>query len=130
MALLISGSIFENAAAQELNAHGYSPLFYYSKKSEGEVDFLIEKEDGVLPFEIKSGSRFKEHASLDKMLSNQSFGLKSACVFGECNLFSDGPITYFPIYLIGFLQNEKHQAAYGAKSGQKFEIPALEIPTI
>ena len=35
------GAIYENAAAQELAAHGYTLYFYNSKKL-GELDFLIE----------------------------------------------------------------------------------------
>ena len=48
------GSIYENVAAQELTAHGYT-LYYYNSKKFGELDFVIERGGRVLPIEIKSG---------------------------------------------------------------------------
>ena len=35
------GGIYENALAQEFNAHGFQTYFYNSHKN-GELDFLIE----------------------------------------------------------------------------------------
>ena len=35
------GSIYENAVAQELVAHGFEP-YYYNSKKRGEIDFVIE----------------------------------------------------------------------------------------
>ena len=49
------GSIYENAVAQELRAHGFD-LYYYNSKKLGELDFLIQdRNDHVLPIEVKSG---------------------------------------------------------------------------
>lgn len=35
------GAIFENFAAQELRAHGYS-LYYFNSKWQGKLDFVVE----------------------------------------------------------------------------------------
>lgn len=118
------GSIYENAVAQELNAHGFSRLYYYAKKSEGEVDFLIEYQGKVLPIEIKSGTHLKEHASLSKMLANPSYHLEEGFVFGDTNFFQDGNISYFPIYLIDFVHSETEFTK------EERKLPKIDIPTL
>ena len=35
------GTVYESLVASELKAHGFN-LFYYDKKTNGEVDFLID----------------------------------------------------------------------------------------
>ena len=42
------GSVYENAVAQELVAHGIDP-YYYNNKKRGELDFVIELDSKVLP---------------------------------------------------------------------------------
>lgn len=50
------GAPYENVCAQELYAHGFNEkLFYYNSKKHGEIDFVIEYKNEVLPIEIKSG---------------------------------------------------------------------------
>ena len=41
--------------AQELRAHGFD-LYYYNSKKLGELDFIQDRNDHVLPIEVKSGS--------------------------------------------------------------------------
>ena len=48
------GAIYENVVAELLRSHGFSELYYYNSKKNGEVDFLIEKDGMVIPLEIKS----------------------------------------------------------------------------
>ena len=45
------GSIYENAAAQELKAHGYD-LYYYNSKKQGELDFIIEKDGSITDIKV------------------------------------------------------------------------------
>ena len=52
------GSIYENAVAQELYAHGFE-LYYFNSKKQGELDFVIEYEGYPLPIEVKSGKQYK-----------------------------------------------------------------------
>ena len=60
------GAIYENAAAQELTAHGFT-LYYYNSKKLGEVDFMIETEGKVLPIEIKSGKDYYRHKAISNL---------------------------------------------------------------
>ncbi|MCI2069044.1 MAG: AAA family ATPase [Bacilli bacterium] len=102
------GALFENAVAQELALLGY-PLFYFSQRHHGEIEFLIETANAVLPIEVKSGSSYKTHASLDYVLDNPRYGLKKAIVFSEHNVEKKDRVTYYPIYLMPFLKENCFQ---------------------
>ena len=39
------GSVYENAVAQELWAHGFD-LYYFNNKKQGELDFVMEYQGG------------------------------------------------------------------------------------
>ena len=49
---VFKGAISENCVAQTLVANGFS-LFYWESHSQAEVDFVIQKEDFVIPIEVK-----------------------------------------------------------------------------
>ena len=102
------GAPYENVAAQELWAHGFKDeLFYYNSKKHGEVDFIIEYNNEVLPIEIKSGkldeSKTYNHTVLNNLMA--IYKPKEAYVFGEGNvLFEKDNIIQFPIYMISFIE--------------------------
>ena len=50
-----NGAFTENFVATELIASGYNNLFYWTSKSDAEVDFIIEKNNKIYPVEVKSG---------------------------------------------------------------------------
>lgn len=97
------GAIYENAAAQELTAQGFM-LYYFNGKKTGELDFVIESDGKVIPIEIKSGKKYKSHSALNNVLANESFGIENAYVFHGKNVESKGKITYYPIYMLMFVQ--------------------------
>ena len=49
-----SGAIAENFIAQNLRSKG-DRLYYWSSAGQAEVDFLIQREDALIPVEVKSG---------------------------------------------------------------------------
>jgi uncharacterized protein len=49
------GAYTENLIATELIAAGLDRLYYWTSKSEAEVDFIIQKENEIYPLEVKSG---------------------------------------------------------------------------
>lgn len=100
------GSIYENIAAEELTAHGY-PLYYYNSKKFGELDFLIERNGKIIPIEIKSGKDYYRHNAMDNVLDQPEFGIEEGYVFCNGNIEITGKITYFPIYMLMFLQKEE-----------------------
>ena len=99
------GAVYENVVAQELHAHGY-PLYYYNSKKKGELDFVIEHVGQVLPIEVKSGKDYEKHSALDNVMATLEYGIKEACVFTNDNVKADGKLTYFPIYMVMFLQDD------------------------
>ena len=100
------GAIFENVVAQELKAHGFD-LFYYNSKKNGEVDFLIEQNAGVVPLEIKSGKDYQRHAALTNLLSNKEYAIKEGLVFAHCNIRTEQKTTYLPVYMIAFIRRSE-----------------------
>lgn len=102
------GSIFENAVAQELVAHGIVP-YYYNNKKRGEIDFVIELNGEVLPIEVKSGKDYEIHRALSNLMDCDEYHLPEAIVLNNDNLKTDGKLVYAPIYMVMFI--EKSHAA-------------------
>lgn len=97
------GSIYENAVAQELAAHGHELRFYRSKGT-GELDFVIESGQGwALPVEVKSGKDYRRHSALSKVLSSPNYEIKRAVVLCEGNVHSREKVDYLPVYMAAFL---------------------------
>ncbi len=97
------GSIYENAIAQELAAHGHALRFFRSK-SAGEIDFIIESGHGwALPVEVKSGKSYKRHSALTKVLASSNYAIERAVVLCEENVEVEGKIAYLPVYMAMFL---------------------------
>ena len=99
------GSIYENAVAQELNAHGYK-LYYYNNKRQGELDFLVERDGEVLPLEVKSGKDYERHKALSNVMNSTTYNIPKAYVLCNDNVKQVGKITYLPIYMLMFMEKE------------------------
>lgn len=99
------GSIYENAVAQELVAHGIAP-YYYNNKKRGELDFVIEFNGKVLPIEVKSGKDYEIHRALSNIMDCEEYNLHEAVVFNNDNLRVTGKIVYTPIYMVMFLEKD------------------------
>ena len=99
------GAVYENAAAQALKAHGFD-LYYFNCKKQGELDFLIERNGHVLPIEIKSGKDYTKHAALSNVLANEDYDIPEAYVFQNDNVSQTGKITYYPIYMLMFVEKQ------------------------
>lgn len=100
------GAIYENVAAQELRAHGFE-LYYFNSKKQGDLDFLVEQHSEVLPIEIKSGKDYTKHAALNAVLANDAYEISGAFVFHNGNISTADKVTYYPIYMLMFLQKRK-----------------------
>lgn len=106
------GSVYENAVAQELVAHGIVP-YYYNSKKRGELDFVIELDGKVLPIEVKSGKDYDVHRALSNIMDCGEYDLPEAVVFNNDNLRVDGKIIYAPVYMVMFLEkNHTAPACY------------------
>ena len=99
------GAVYENVIAQELIAHGY-PLYYYNNKKKGELDFVIEEGEEVIPIEVKSGKDYKRHSALRNVMSEKNYQIKKAIVFSGDNVSKSGRILYLPLYMIMAFQKD------------------------
>ncbi|MBR3420097.1 MAG: YraN family protein [Oscillospiraceae bacterium] len=100
------GAIYENVAAEELAAHGYT-IYYYNSKKFGEIDFVIEDDGKVILVEIKSGKDYYRHNAMDHVLNHEPYAIKGGYVFCNGNIECDGKVTYYPIYMLMFLQKKE-----------------------
>ncbi len=105
------GSIYENAVAQELVAHGITP-YYYNNKKRGELDFVIELNGKVLPIEVKSGKDYETHRALANIMDCKEYDLSDAVVFNNDNLRVVGKIVYAPIYMAMFIEKNNVAPTY------------------
>ncbi|MBQ7422443.1 MAG: ATP-binding protein [Prevotella sp.] len=96
------GALTENFIAGELVKKGVS-LHYYDRQSKQELDFIYKWDNGIAVLEVKSGEDFRDHNSLDAILRNSPDKVSRAMVFCRENLFVEGKITYYPLYMAMFL---------------------------
>lgn len=105
------GSIYENAVAQELCAHGFT-LYYYNNKRQGELDFVIEQNGAVLPLEVKSGKDYERHKALSNVMNSATYQIPKAYVLCNDNVKQVGKITYLPIYMLMFIKKAQPLPAH------------------
>ena len=89
-----------------MTAHGFT-LYYYNSKKFGELDYVIEQNGTVIPVEIKSGKDYVRHHALDNVLHHTDYGIRQGYVFCNGNTEIDGNVTYYPIYMLMFLQKSE-----------------------
>ncbi len=104
-----NGALFENFVAQELYSNDFIPYYYKSTKI-GEIDFLIECKNQIVPLEIKSGKEYKTHKSIDNLLSTYKEHITNPIVFSTSNFFQENEILYAPIYMVGFMKKDEPAA--------------------
>ena len=74
-----------------------------TKKSKHVLDFVLPAEEGIQIVEVKSGSNFRRHASLDYALAHSHSIISEAIVLCNSNVVLDNGIRYLPLYMAMFL---------------------------
>lgn len=97
------GAIYENLVAQELMAHGWD-LRYFNSKKQGELDFVLEQDDEIIPLEVKSGKDYQRHSALSNVMKNKDYGIGRAIVLSNKNVSLKDRTLYAPIYMTMFLR--------------------------
>lgn len=97
------GAIYENLVAQELMAHGWD-LRYFNSKKQGELDFVLEQDDEIIPLEVKSGKDYQRHSALSNVMKNKDYGIRRAIVLNNKNVSVKDKTLYAPIYMTMFLR--------------------------
>jgi predicted AAA+ superfamily ATPase len=106
------GAVFENFVAQELYAHGFTEaqqhaLYYFNSKKQGELDFVVEHSNCMLPIEVKSGKDYDRHNALSNVMMNEEYGIPLAYVFCQENVQVRDRVIYYPIYMIAFFEQKQ-----------------------
>ena len=70
------------------------------------MDFVIERNDEVLPLEVKSGKDYERHKALSNVVASTTYNIPKAYVLCNDNVKKLGKITYLPIYMLMFIQKE------------------------
>ena len=94
------GGIYEALIAEMLVKAGCSDIFFYrNNPGTVEIEFLLDKSDGVLPIEVKAGHNRTK--SLDSILKCDSipYGIK----FADQNVGISGKKITMPLYMAIFL---------------------------
>ncbi|MBP5592308.1 ATP-binding protein [bacterium] len=91
------GALTENFVFQTLLRHFQTKPYYWSDSAH-EVDFVIQKENDILPIEVKAGINVHA-ASIKKYLNDFSEITPLAIRFSLKNLSFDGKILNVPLYL-------------------------------
>jgi len=98
---IFKGAFTESFVGQEMKSFGITNLYYWKSKYEAEVDFLIERENDILPVEVKSGesgklkslnlfadkyaSKFKIRISANNFYQRDNF--VNLPLYGMCRFF-------------------------------------------
>ncbi|MBI4647241.1 MAG: ATP-binding protein [Bacteroidia bacterium] len=100
------GAMAEQFVGQELIAIGHTELFYWSrqaKSSNAETDFLIEKQNKIIPIEVKSGSagNLKSlHILFDTYKNIEKAFVFSEAPYGE---IPEQKLMFFPLYYVSLV---------------------------
>lgn len=94
--IIYKGAIVENYVAEVLKTKGYE-LYYFKKENSMEIDFLIEKDDNVIPIEVKAGENIKSK-SLDNYV--KTFNPKYSIRISARNFGFENNIKSIPLYAV------------------------------
>ena len=90
------GPLTENFVLQQLKGQFDVSPRYYSNKT-GEIDFLIQHGQEIIPVEVKGGEE-KSAASFKKFIAQRE--PENAIRFSQMGYVKDGRFTNMPLYLV------------------------------
>ncbi len=91
-----NGAFIENAIAAELSIHNSEHLYYWTSKSDAEVDFIIESRGSIYPLEVKSGTS----RNLKSLRSYaDKYKPRTICRISPRNFIQDGDFINIPLYV-------------------------------
>jgi predicted AAA+ superfamily ATPase len=95
------GAIAENPTAEELSKNGIM-LTYFEKKSNPEVDFILNPEGTVTAPEVKSGNNMK--AKSPESVMSERYGAERGIKLERTNIYTDEKDTeHYPLFAAAFL---------------------------
>lgn len=96
------GAIIENVCAQEIQSR-YDNIMYYEKKSQLEIDFILNINGVVTALEVKSGNN-KQSKSLNSIINNYKTVSRYIKLEKDVNIYTDNlGIEHYPLFMIMFI---------------------------
>ncbi len=97
-----NGAFIENFTASEIVSNIQESLYYWTSKSDAEVDFIINKSNNIFPLEVKSGfSRNKKSLRSYKEKYNPQLLLR----LSPRNFTKDDDFCNIPLYAVSTIKN-------------------------
>ncbi len=100
------GFLYENIVAQILVSTGKELYYHYflnkSSKHNYEIDFLLSKNNKIIPLEVKS-SGYKTHKSLDKFCEKYSSRILEKYLIYTKDITKEQDVQMFPTYMVNFM---------------------------
>lgn len=96
------GAILENVCAEEIQTR-YKDVMYYEKKSQLEIDFILNINGDVTAIEVKSGNN-KQSKSLNSIVNNYKTVSRYIKLEKDTNIYVDNMgIEHYPLFMIMFI---------------------------
>ena len=96
------GAILENICAEEIQTR-YNDVLYYEKKSQLEIDFILNINGIVTAIEVKSGNN-KQSKSLNSIINNYKTVSRYIKLEKDSNIYIDKlGIEHYPLFMIMFI---------------------------
>lgn len=102
------GYLYENVVAQLLTSAGYR-LYYHTWPKENsthyyEIDFLISKNNKIVPIEVKS-SAVRNHKSITEFMKKYSRNSSNGYLFSQKDVSREGELFFKPVYTLQYIFN-------------------------
>lgn len=95
------GGMYEALAADILYKNGHSKIcFYKHEKNTSEIEFIIQKENDIIPIEIKAG---REKANSLRNILNDNELIRFGYKMSSNNIGTSGKLVTMPLYLLMFV---------------------------
>ena len=95
------GVFIENYIAIELKSNEFNKLFYWTSKSDAEVDFILKINESILPIEVKSGMN-RQKKSLQ--VYDDKYKPDNIIRFSPRNFEVNGKFVNLPLYAVSLLR--------------------------
>jgi len=96
-----NGAIIENYVANQLINTGITELFYWTSNSDAEVDFVIERNNKIIPIEVKSGYRKGKKSLLSYA---QKYNPETIFRLSPRNYILQESFANIPLYAVNYFQ--------------------------
>lgn len=96
------GAILENVCAEEIKTR-YNDVMYYEKKSQLEIDFILNIDGVITAIEVKSGNN-KQSKSLNSIVNNYKTVSRYIKLEKDTNIYVDDlGIEHYPLFMMMFI---------------------------